>query len=174
MALTPVKRTDPFDFPKHMVPLGLTYQWSAELIMGEKNPQHGKLIELGWVPVPAQWHAPFPVKVNGNILLCHAKARDEEAKRIAGAEKNIENWQRTFGGFSGGVRIQHQANDAISEVRTIPMGDPALAAKIMPPAAPELPATPRAFVPAKPTVTLAKKSWARRLHDMFFQENTDE
>jgi hypothetical protein len=174
MALTPVKRTDPFEFPKHVVPLGLTYQWSAERIMGEKNPQHEKLLELGWVPVPAQWHAPFPVKVKENVLLCHAKARDEEAERIAGAEKNIENWQRAFGGFSGGVRIQQQTADGISKVRTIPMGDPALAARIMPPAAPELPSTPRELLPPKPIATLAKKSWAQRLHDLFFQENTDE
>lgn len=139
MALTPVKRNDPFDFPKHMVPLGLTYQWSAEKVMGEANPIHRSLIDKGWLPVPATWHAPYPVKVQGNVLLCHARARDEEADRIAGAEKNIENWQKKFGGFSGGVRIQHQTADGVSEFKTIPMGDPALANKIMPP---ELPAAP--------------------------------
>jgi len=174
VTITPVKRSDPFDFPKHMVPLGLTYQWSDERIVGEKNPHHEKLLELGWVPLPAQWHAPFPVKFKGNVLLCHAKARDEEAERIAGAEKNLENWQCTFGEFSGGVRIQHQTSDAVSEVKTIPMGDAASSAKIMPPDAPELPPTPRELLPPKPKAALAQKSWAQRLHDLFFQENTDE
>lgn len=174
MALTPVKRTDPFDFPKHMVPLGLTYQWSAEKVMGDSNPNHQNLINNGWMPVPAAWHVPYPVKVQGNILLCHARARDEEAERIAGAEKNIENWQKKFGGFSGGVRIQQQTADSVSEVRTIPMGNPALAEKIMPSAAPELPPMPRALVPPKPQVVPIKKSWAQILHNLFFQENTDE
>ena len=140
MALTPIKRTDPLDFPKHMVPVGLTYQWSAEKVVGEPNPVHKELIDRGWMPVPSQWHQPYPVRVQGNILLCHARARDEEAERIAGAEKNIEKWQEQFGGFSGGVRIQHQTADGVSN-KTIPMGDPALARKIMPPAAPEIPVT---------------------------------
>jgi hypothetical protein len=174
MALTPVKRTDPFDFPKHMVPLGLTYQWSAEKVVGEPNTFHRALLDAGWMAVPAQWHAPYPVKVQGNILLCHARPRDEEAERIAGAEKNIENWQQKFGGFSGGVRIQQQTADGVSEGRTIPMGDPVLAEKIMPPPAPELPPTARELVPPKSQSAVVKESWARTFHDFFFQENTDE
>src|ERR1700681_1325295 len=131
---TPVKRTEPFDFPKHMVPLGLTYQWSAERVVGEPNPVHKNLIDGGWMPVPTQWHAPYPVRVQGNILLCHAKAKDEEAQRIAGAQKNVENWMlKTGGQFSGGVRIQQQTADAISEMKTLPVGDLVLANKIMPP-----------------------------------------
>jgi hypothetical protein len=174
MAFTPVKRTDPFDFPQHLVPLGLTYQWSAEKVAGEVNPIHKELLDKGWIPVPAQWHQPYPVRVSGNILVCHAKARDEEADRIAGAEKNIENWQRKFGGFSGGVRIQQQTAEGVSEVKTIPMGDPALAKKIMPPEAPQLPPTPRELMPPKPKTVVAKRSLGRLLHDFFFQEKTDE
>lgn len=171
MAFTPVKRTDPFSFPEHMVPLGLTYQWSSEKIVGEKNPQHEKLLALGWMPVPAQWHTPYPVKAQGNILLCHARPHDEEAERIAGAEKNIENWQRTFAGFSGGVRIQQQTADAVSEVKTIPMGDPTLARKVMPPEMPELPATPRDLMPPAPKLVV-RKNWIQRLRDLIFQEKT--
>ena len=174
MALTPVKRSDPFDFPKHLVPLGLSYQWSAERIMGEKNQNHQKLLDGGWMPVPAQWHAPFPVKVSGNVLLCHAKARDEEADRIAGAAKNIENWQQNFGGFSGGVRIQQQTAEGVGEVKEIAMDDPALAKKIMPPQLPELPPTPCELMPPKPKLPVAKRSLAQRIHDFFFQENTNE
>jgi hypothetical protein len=169
MALTPVKRTDPFDFPKHMVPLGLTYQWSAEKVVGEPNTFHRALLDAGWIPVPAQWHHPYPVKVSGNILLCHAKARDEESERIARAEKNIENWQQKVGGgFSGGVRIQQQTADGVSAVKTIPMGNPSLAEKIMAPAAPELRPTPRELMPAKPT--LRTLSLLQRIHNLFFQE----
>ena len=170
MALTPIKRTDPFDFPKHLGPLGLTYQWSAERVDGEPNPFHKELIDRGWVSVPAQWHLPYPVKVSGNILLCHARARDEEAERIAGAEKNIENWQKNFGGFSGDVRIQQQTADGVSEVRTVPVGDPALAKKIMPPATPELPPTPRELVPPKPKAVVQPISLLQRIHNFFFQE----
>jgi hypothetical protein len=170
MTPTPVKRTDPFEFPKHMVPLGLTYQWSAEKVVGEPNTFHKALLDAGWMPVPAQWHAPYPVRVKGNVLLCHAQARDEEAERIAGTEKNVENWRQNFGEFSGGVRMQQQTADAVSEVKTIPMGDPGLAKKIMPPFVPELPPTPRELMPPPPKVIVQTKSWLQRLHNFFSGE----
>jgi hypothetical protein len=170
VALTPVKRSDPFDFPKSAVPLGLTYQWSAEKVMGEKNPDHQKLLDAGWMPVPPQWHSPYPVKVQGNILLCHAKARDEEADRIAGAQKNIENWQQKFGGFSGGVRIQYQTADGISNVNEMPMGDKKLATKITPPAQPQLPPTPRDLMPPVPPKVIVQPSRWRRLLNLFLVE----
>ena len=138
MAVMPVTRTDPFDFPKSMVPIGLTYLWSSEKIMGETNPHHEKRLVEGWTPVPAQWHRPWfdgpdgPVRIQGNVLLCHAAAKDEEGERIAGAQRNLDNWQQKFGQFSGGVRIQRQSSDSVQAPQTVRLGDPALSRRIAP------------------------------------------
>lgn len=136
--VVPLQKTDPFEFPKHMVPRGLAYLWSSEKIMGESNPHHDRRLAEGWVAVPAQWHRPYfdgpdgPVKVRGNVLLCHAAVRDEEAERIAGAQRNIDNWQKRYGEFSGGVRIQRQSSESVEPLRTLRLGDASLAQQIAP------------------------------------------
>ena len=111
MSLTPVKRSDPYDFPKSMVPMGLTYQWCAKTVMGEPQVQFQKLKEDGWIEVPAIWHrgqfdSTGPViELGGQVLMAHPHPRDEEAERIAGAQKNVDDWiAKTGGAFSGGIR----------------------------------------------------------------------
>jgi hypothetical protein len=60
MSLTPVKRSDPFDFPKSMVPVGMTYQWNAKKVLGEVQESYFRMLADGWVPVPAKWHPNKP------------------------------------------------------------------------------------------------------------------
>lgn len=136
-ALTPVKRTDPYDFPKSMVPLGLTYQWQAKTVCGEPSDQYESMLKAGWMPVPAQWHRPHfdcadgPVEIGGQVLLCHHKAKDEEAERIAGAQRNVDNWIKKYSGeFSGSVRAVTQTSENVSEQRRY-VGDESTARKII-------------------------------------------
>ena len=111
--LTPVRRSDPFDFPKSSVPMGLTYQWNAKTVLGEVQDSYSKMLAGGWMPVPAKWHPEWykdggdVIKVRGQVLMCHARARDAQADSISGAQKLVEDWARKFGGagISGGVRV---------------------------------------------------------------------
>lgn len=175
-ALTKVTRTDPFHFPKEMVPLGLTYQWQAKAVLGEPDPRFDKMITDGWTPVPAQWHRPYfdcpdgPVVVRGQWLLCHAAAKDEEAERIAGAARNIENWAKKYGGeFSGGVRIQYQDARGASPMIEAQLGKRQIAEKVAPSTSqwvgPPLlsPLTPLIDAPAPtPLPVRVERHWALR------------
>lgn len=137
-----LKRSDPFDLPKSMVPIGLTYQWQAETIRSEIDPHFQKMLDRGWVAVPAQWHRPWfdaaevpdgPVKIQGQVLLCHHGPVDEEAEGIAGAQRNVENWAKQYGGFSGGVRIQGQGPQGAAPLQQMRIGvNPALREALAP------------------------------------------
>lgn len=139
--LTPVKRSDPFELPKGMVPPGLTYQWVAETICGDHNPQYDTLCDAGWVAVPAQWHqAHFkgqygPVKLCGQVLMCHAAAKDEEAERIAGAARNLDTWAKnvSVGGFSGGVRMIVETPAGMGDTYEVTLGEPKIANRVTEP-----------------------------------------
>jgi len=138
MSLTPVQQTDPFELPVAFRGRLMTYQWGAPTICGDPNPDYDKLLESGWVAVPAQWLKGWYkgsqrfVTVKTNVLLCHAYPRDEEAERIAGAQRNVEDWMARMGaaGFSGGVRIQHQDQSRAQPVKRVTVGDPAVAGLI--------------------------------------------
>ena len=133
MPLSPVKRSDPFEFPPRIVPLGMTYQWVAKTVMGDVQKNYTTLVDRGWIAVPAQWHPKVfdvvsgPIEIGGQILMCHAAARDEEADRIAGAQTILDDWAAKYGGtFSGGVRVSY---DELSETRLV--GDPKMAQTII-------------------------------------------
>jgi len=161
---TPIKlkRSDPFDIPPHMVPAGLKYEWIAKTIMREPYEGYAKALKAGWTPVPAQWHRPFydpddfpdgPVEYGGQVLLCHHKPRDEELDRIGGAQKNIDNWMKKFAGdgISGGVRMLTETAAGVSEVKTLRLGDRAIADKILQvPLPPPEPSTPIPPLPTPP------------------------
>lgn len=161
---TKVTPTDPFDFPKSMIPLGMTYQWQSKTVVGEPDRQYNQMIADGWVPVQKQWHPLYykgegPVIVKGNVLLCHAAAKDEEAERITGAQKNLEEWGKKFGGagISGGVRMSYQDSRGSSPVKQVAVGDADVAKKIAPPqeawtkSVPPTPVAPQPL-PAPPIV----------------------
>lgn len=174
MAITPVKPVDPFDFPKSMAPLGLTYQWSAPTICGQPSPQHQKLLEAGWVAVPAQWHAPYPVEVQNNVLLCHARAKDEEAGRIEGAQRNIDNWIKNFGGkLSGGFRIVTQDERGVSPMLERRIGNPVIADRVIETTMP-LPAPKDMPVLAAPTTKqttrVPRRPWLAKLFNLISKE----
>ena len=96
MSLTPVQQTDPFELPVAFRGRLMTYQWCSPLVCGELNPDYDKLLENGWVPVPAQWLKGWYkgsrrfVTVDTSVLLCHAYPRDEEADRFRSALEEKE------------------------------------------------------------------------------------
>lgn len=159
MALTPVKRTDQFEFPKSIVPIGLTYQWCARTFMGDVHPQFQKLRDDGWMPVPLAWHREWfdcagpEIEIGGQMLLCHAHPKDEEAERIAGAQRNVQNWTQKYGGFSGGVRVVSQTPQGIPR-RQMRLGDYTLSQQMLP----EVPPKPELGAGATPQSMALPKS----------------
>ena len=61
------------------------------------------------MPVPAKWHPEWykglseAVEVGGQVLMCHAHARDAQADAIAASQKQLDNWAKKYGdaGISG-------------------------------------------------------------------------
>ncbi len=121
---------DPFEIDPRDVPAGLGYQWVATADLEEHAAK-------GWQPVPASRHdgrfAPIgtqgPAALHGMTLIERPVEMIEavHAARIAGAQRNIDDWQKKYGDtFSGSIKVG--ASEAASETRVV--GDPDVAAQV--------------------------------------------
>ena len=173
--LTPVKRSDPFDFPKSMVPLGLTYQWNAKTVLGDAQDSYTKMIADGWMPVPAKWHPEWykgsseAVEVGGQVLMCHAHARDAQADAIAASQKQLDDWAKKYGdaGISGGVRVWTGDPEA-SPHRFTRIGDEKTAQKIIE-QSPVVPTVER-VVAIRLLERVPRKPWLKWLFNLISKE----
>lgn len=114
---TVVPRISALEFPEHIVPRGMAYQWNAKSVFGDKTIVSIGETPQGWSPVPASRHpgmfAPYGYEGNietGGLILCERPKEDVEASRAdqgKQAEKLIDDWAKKYGGdgVTGTVRV---------------------------------------------------------------------
>lgn len=123
-------RRDPFDIDPKNVPPGVGYQWVPTVELEHHAAK-------GWQPVPASRHdGQFaPIGSDGPATLKEMTLVERPMEmvdavheaRIAGAQRNVDNWHKKFGGVFAG-RVKVGTSETTAETRVV--GDPEVAAQV--------------------------------------------
>ncbi len=95
------KRTDDrFHLDPRVIPAGMSYEWKAESVYGQKNLDHiASLQDNHWKPVPQERHPGLVVRKDGMILMERPAYLTDEARRedLEIARDNVDKVRNNIG-----------------------------------------------------------------------------